>query len=384
MKVLVLGGDGFCGWPTSLHLSSRGHDVLIVDSLVRRAIDTELGANSLTPIQSMATRTSAWKSLSGQSIGFAQLDIAKDYAGLLDTIRAFQPDGVVHFAEQRSAPYSMKSSRHRRYTVEQNVAATHNVLSALAESHVKTHLVHLGTMGVYGYGASGEVIPEGYLERGEGAQAVKLLHPMFPGSIYHMTKCLDEILFQYHARQFGLTITDLHQGVVWGTQTPETAQDDALLNRFDYDGDYGTVFNRFAVQSQAGIDLTVHGSGGQTRAFIHIEDTVQCVRLALENPPDASGAPAVRIFNQFTQTVRVIDIANMFAEITGAKIAHVENPRTEKDSNELAAVNDGLLRLGLKPTLVSPEPVKRLLELADRFQDRIIRSVVPCRSYWRA
>jgi UDP-sulfoquinovose synthase len=259
---LILGGDGFCGWPTALHLSACGHDVAIVDNFARRAADVELGAESLTPIQPMAVRLDAWREIAGRDLGFYELDVAKDYDALVEVLEDYEPDAVVHFAEQRAAPYSMKSSRHKRYTVDNNVNATHNLLAALVETELDAHVVHLGTMGVYGYGAAGVKIPEGYLtvrmEADDGGEVEKeILFPASPGSVYHTTKTLDQLLFAFYNKNDEIRVTDLHQGIVWGTQTAETRLDERLINRFDYDGDYGTVLNRFLMQGAVGYPLTV-------------------------------------------------------------------------------------------------------------------------------
>ena len=277
MRLMILGGDGFCGWPTALHFSSRGDEVLIVDNLSRRNIDNELGIESLTPISSMDKRLLSWKEVSGKSIAFENLNVAKDYDEFLKLIKSWKPDALVHFAEQRAAPYSMKSSKHKRYTVENNLSATNNVLAAIVDSGFDIHVVHLGTMGVYGYGAAGMKIPEGYLsvkmEVGEQLIDREILYPANPGSIYHMTKTLDQLVFQYYAKNDKLRITDLHQGIVWGTQTEQTRLDERIINRFDYDGDYGTVLNRFLMQSTVGHPLTVHGTGGGRRELLSISKT---------------------------------------------------------------------------------------------------------------
>ena len=261
MRTLILGGDGFCGWPTSLHLSACGHDVAIVDNLARRNADVELEAESLTPITPLGTRLATWHELTGREIAFHRLDVAQDYRELLDLLIEWQPDAIVHFAEQRAAPYSMKSSWHKRYTVNNNVNATHNLLAALVEAQLDAHVVHLGTMGVYGYGTAGVKIPEGYLrvriDTDDGAEIEQeILYPVNPGSVYHMTKTQDQLLFAYYNKNDGILVTDLHQGIVWGTQTAETRLDDRLINRFDYDGDYGTVLNRFLMQAAIGYPLT--------------------------------------------------------------------------------------------------------------------------------
>jgi len=385
MKVIILGGDGFCGWPTSLHLSNLGHDVLIVDNLSRRNIDNELEAGSLTPIQPMGVRVAAWKERTGRIIRFVNLDVAQDYEGLLALIDRERPDAVVHFAEQRAAPYSMKNSRNKRYTVDNNVNATNNLLAAVVESGQDIHLAHLGTMGVYGYGTAGMKIPEGYLKvevtTDDGKKVPQeFLYPTNPGSIYHMTKSLDQILFAYYAKNDRLRITDLHQGIVWGTNTPETNLDERLINRFDYDGDYGTVLNRFLMQGAVGFPLTVHGTGGQTRAFIHITDTVKCVQLALENPPRRGDR--VKILNQMTETHRVRDLATLVAKLTGAKVAHTPNPRREDAENELFVRNDLFLSLGLEPTTLEEGLLTEVTDVAHKYADRADLSKIPATSTW--
>ncbi|WP_163539191.1 NAD-dependent epimerase/dehydratase family protein [Gracilibacillus sp. YIM 98692] len=384
-KIVILGGDGFCGWPTSLHLSNLGHEVVIIDNLSRRNIDNELEAESLTPIQPMGTRLKVWEEVSGNKIGFYNIDIANDYSELLKVMNDEKPDVIVHFAEQRSAPYSMKSPKHKCYTVNNNLNTTHNVLCAIVESGLDIHLVHLGTMGVYGYGTAGMKIPEGYLdievksETGERLNQ-QILYPTNPGSIYHMTKTQDQLLFHFYNKNDNIRITDLHQGIVWGTNTKETSLDERLINRFDYDGDYGTVLNRFLMQAAVGYPITVHGTGGQTRAFIHIQDTVRCIQLAIENPP--AREERVMIFNQMTETHRVNDLAKLVSKITGGEIAYVSNPRKEAAENELHVENSLFLSKGLEPITLNTGLLQEVTKVAEKYAYRADYSKIPAKSTW--
>jgi len=386
MKVLVIGGDGFCGWPTALYLSDQGHEVVVADNLSRRAIDAELGIESLTPIRSMEERVAAWKEITGRTIGFVHLDVAEEYDRLLEIFRTDTPDAVVHFGEQRAAPYSMRSDTTKRYTVDNNVRGTHNVLAAIVESGKDIALVHLGTMGVYGYGWSGSApIPEGYLTvkvpTPDGDLEREILHPANPGSVYHLTKTLDQLLFAFYAANDQIRITDLHQGIVWGTQTDQTALDERLINRFDYDGDYGTVLNRFLMQAAIGHPLTVHGTGGQTRAFIHIRDTVRCIEIALTNPPAAGDK--VMVFNQVTETYRVRDLAELISGLTGVEVANLPNPRREAAENELNVSRDRFVALGLNATTLSEGLLSECRDIAQKYRDRADTTKIIARSVWR-
>lgn len=384
MNVFVLGGDGFCGWPTALHLSHHGYNVIILDNLSRRKIDLELGVESLTPIASIQQRLHYWTEVSGKTIHYEPIDLSCEYQRLLQLIISYSPDAIVHFAEQRSAPYSMKGAKERCYTVNNNINVTHNVLSAIVDSERPIHLVHLGTMGVYGYaGDSGEV-PEGYLDvkiqQGASTVSKTILHPMDPGSIYHTTKCMDQSLFYFYNKNFQLPITDLHQGIVWGNATEETAMHPGLVNRFDYDGEYGTVLNRFIVQSVVGHPLTVYGTGGQTRAFIHIQNTIECIRLAIENAPSTE---KVAIYNQVAEVHQVLWLAEFMKNMTaGAKIKRYDNPRKEKVENNLAVDNHSLRDLGFKPIFLKEALCDEVLAMATKYKARCDLSKILSSAQW--
>lgn len=380
-RILVLGGDGFCGWPTTLYLSELGHDVVVVDNLSRRKIDLELECDSLTPIQTISQRLSAWRSVSGRDVRFVYLDVAREYDRLLELLVREKPDAIVHFAEQRAAPYSMKGSRQKRYTVDNNVSGTHNMLAAIVESGLDIHVVHLGTMGVYGYGTSGGEIPEGYINVVlPGGRESRILHPSYPGSVYHATKCLDQILFQFYQKNDSLRITDLHQGIVWGTNTSQTRKDERLINRFDYDSDYGTVLNRFLMQAALGVPLTVYGTGGQTRAFIHIQDTARCISLAIANPPQPGAQ--VEIFNQVAETHRVRDLAKLISDKTGCEVKNISNPRNESAENELDVSNRKFISLGLEPTTLEMGLLDEVVSIAEKYKGRCDKSKILPNSFW--
>ncbi len=385
MRILVLGGDGFVGWPISLRLSKEGHDVTVVDNFARRSSDQELGVDSLTPIGLMAERVKVWRAVTGNTIVFKRIDIAKNYFGLLDVINKIRPDVVIHLAEQRAAPYSMKTPHHKRYTVSNNIVGTHNVLCAIVESGLDVHLVHIGTAGVYGYESNEIPIPEGYLDffvsHNGNDYPMRDYYPMRPGSIYHMTKTMDSLMFRFYAKNDLVRITDLHQGVIWGVDTDETRLHEGLVNRFDYCGDYGTVLNRFLVQAVIDHPLTLYGKGKQTRAFIHLQNSADCVMLAVYNPPKRG--EEVKIFNQTTEQLCLKDLADIVSRLTDAKVEHFPNPRIEVEDNILHMENDQFLELGLDPIKVDSDKLDEVCRLAYKYKDRINREAIISTSYWR-
>ncbi len=384
MRTIVLGGDGFCGWASALRLSKKGHDVYIVDNLSRRKIDRILKTNSLTPIKSIKQRIYTWNKINKKKIKFYNIDISKDFKGLDSLIKKIKPDTIVHFAEQRSAPYSMKSIESRNYTITNNLISNNNVLYSIAKNNKKIHLIHLGTMGVYGYDFSKYLIPEGYYKAKLFIKSnvinTKILHPASPGSIYHLTKAQDELLFQFYQNMYGLKITDLHQGVVWGTNTNETLLHKDLCNRYDYDGDYGTVLNRFIMQAALKFPLTIHGSGNQVRPFININNTADCILLASENKKRFN---KVNIFNQLTETHRLINLAKKIGSISNCKIQHLKNPRIENENNTLIAKPMGLIELGLKPIYLSKDFLIKEIEFVKKYLKRADKKKILAKSKWK-
>lgn len=385
-KIFVLGGDGFCGWPTSLHLSNKGYDIFIIDNLSRRKIDIDLQCDSLTPISAINDRLTTWKKLTGNEIRFIKLDIDKEYYKFKKLCEEYKPIAIIHFAEQRAAPYSMKSETEKIYTVNNNINATHNLLCALSESRINTHLIHLGTMGVYGYGMiPGMTIPEGYLKVKcnikNKLEDLEIPFPPNPGSVYHLTKTMDALMFNFYAKNDNLRITDLHQGIVWGTSTKETDIDEKLINRFDYDSDYGTVLNRFLMQAALDYPLTVYGSGQQTRSFININNTVECLNLALESPLN-NKRDKVRILNQATESHTVIDLANKISQITGCQIEKIKNPRNEASANELSFINESFKELGLRTILLKDTLMNEIFDIAKKYIHRVDKSKIKPSSFW--
>ncbi|GLW09468.1 UDP-sulfoquinovose synthase [Microtetraspora sp. NBRC 13810] len=379
MRILVLGGDGYLGWPTALHLSQAGHDVAVADNFVRRQYDFELGADSLVPIESLQTRTATWHELTGKTIETFVGDLTEaDFT--YQMIRDFRPDTVVHFAEQRAAPYSMIDRKHAVYTQVNNVVGTLNLLYAIAEIDPEIHLVKLGTMGEYG--TPNIDIEEGWLDIEYKGRKDRVLYPKRPGSFYHLSKVHDSHNMEFACRIWGLRATDLNQGVVYGQQTPETALDDRLATRFDYDAVFGTVLNRFVVQAVLGEPLTVYGTGGQTRGILDIRDTVRCVQLACENPAERG---EFRVFNQMTESMSVADIARTIAtSFPGdVEIHNLDNPRVEKEEHYYKVTHTGLVELGLVPHLLSDTLITSLFDIAKRYAERANPTIMQPRITWR-
>jgi UDP-sulfoquinovose synthase len=382
MRVLVLGGDGYCGWPTSLHLSDAGHEVVIVDNFVRRTIDHELGAESLTPIADPKERVKAWQEVSGQTIGLEYGDLL-DWEFISEVVQRHQPDAIVHYAEQRAAPYSMIDRRHAVYTQHNNVIGNLNVLFAINEYVPDCHLVKLGTMGEYG--TPNIDIEEGYIEIEHNGRKDVLPYPKLPGSWYHLTKVHDSANIHFACRIWGLRATDLNQGVVYGTVTPQTERDPRLVNRFDYEDVFGTALNRFCIQAAIGHPLTVYGKGGQTRGFLDIRDTVRCIELAVDNPADRG---EFRVFNQFTEQFSVGQLAEMVVDAAGklgidARIERLPNPRVEKEEHYYNAKHTGLLDLGLEPHYLGNSLLDSLLNIAVEYRERVDTDHVMPSVDWR-
>ena len=367
MKILVLGGDGYLGWPTALHLSAAGHEVAVADNFARRGYDNELGVESLVPIEPLQTRIAVWKELTGREIGCHIGDLT-DAIFTYQLISDFGPDAVVHFAEQRAAPYSMIDRHHAVYTQHNNVVGNLNLLYAIAEINPEIHLVKLGTMGEYG--TPNIDIEEGWLELEHNGRTDRVLYPKRPGSFYHLSKVHDSHNIEFACRIWNLCATDLNQGVVYGQQTPETARDERLATRFDYDAVFGTVLNRFVIQAVIGHPLTVYGTGGQTRGMIDIRNTVRCVQLACENPADRG---EFRVFNQITEWMSVQQIAETIkaASPEDVHIDYLPNPRVELADHYYNVTHTKLIELGLQPHLLSDTLIESLFEVAKRYAHRV-------------
>ncbi|HEY9824580.1 MAG TPA: NAD-dependent epimerase/dehydratase family protein [Stenomitos sp.] len=382
MKVLVIGGDGYCGWATALYLSNRGYEVGILDSLVRRHWDNTLCVDTLTPIAPIQQRVQRWKDLTGKSLDLFIGDIT-DYSFLSRVMHQFEPQAVVHFGEQRSAPFSMIDREHAVLTQTNNVIGTLNLLYAIHQDFPDCHLVKLGTMGEYG--TPNIDIEEGYITIEHNGRKDTLPYPKQPGSFYHLSKVHDSHNITFACRVWGLRATDLNQGVVYGVITDETAMDELLINRLDYDGVFGTALNRFCIQAAVGHPLTVYGSGGQTRAFLDIRDTVRCVELAIATPAQPG---EFRVFNQFTEMFSVGDLAMMVKKAGNAmdmnvEVNHIDNPRVEKEEHYFNAKNTNLLDLGLQPHYLSDSLLDSLLNFAMKYKDRVDANQILPTVSWR-
>ena len=382
MRVVVLGGDGYCGWATALYLSRKGHSVAIADNFSRRQWDHELGVQTLTPIRPLSDRLRVWQELTGNTIQLFVGDVT-EYDFLSSVVKLFEPDAVVHFAEQRAAPYSMIDRKHAVFTQVNNVVGTLNLLFALREFEPDCHLIKLGTMGEYG--TPNIDIEEGYITIEHNGRTDTVPYPKQPGSFYHLSKVHDSHNIMFTCKAWGLRATDLNQGVVYGTMTDEVALDEALINRFDYDEVFGTVLNRFCVQAAIGHPLTVYGKGGQTRGFLDIRDTVRCVEIACLNPA-AQGE--CRVFNQFTEQFSVLDLARM-VQTAGEKLGltvevdHISDPRVEAEEHYYNARHSKLIELGLEPHLLSDSLLDSLMNVALKYRDRIDATVMLPQVNWR-
>jgi UDP-sulfoquinovose synthase len=379
MRILVLGGDGYLGWPTALHLSQCGHDVAVADNFTRRQYDYELGVESLVPIDTLQTRVEVWKEITGRNIDVFVGDLT-DADFTYSMLREFRPDTVVHFAEQRAAPYSMIDRKHAVYTQVNNVVGTLNVLYAIAEVDPEIHLVKLGTMGEYG--TPNIDIEEGWLDVEHNGRTDRVLFPKRPGSFYHLSKVHDSHNIEFTCRVWGLRATDLNQGVVYGQQTPQTALDDRLATRFDYDAVFGTVLNRFVIQAVLGHPLTVYGTGGQTRGILDIRDTVRCIQLACENPADRG---EFRVFNQMTESMSVKEIAETVASCFPGEVSidYLENPRVEIEKHHYNVAHTKLVELGLVPHLLSDTLITSLFDVAKRYAHRVRPAALLPTVTWR-
>ena len=382
MRVLILGGDGYLGWPTAMRFSAGGHEVSVVDNFSRRAWHETHGTDSLTPIRSLEERTEAWRQISGKEVP-SYIGAIEDPEFLERVVVETRPEAVIHYGEQPSAPYSMASREQAVETQYTNVIGTLNLLFFLRDHAPDCHLVKLGTMGEYG--TPNIDIEEGFIEIEHKGRKDTLPFPKLPGSLYHLSKVHDSSNIHFACRVWGLRSTDLNQGVVYGIETDETAQDERLCTRFDYDEWFGTVLNRFCVQAVIGHPLTVYGKGGQTRGFLNIRDTLQCVELAVNNPPDAG---EYRVFNQFTESFSVAQLADLVqtsAEELGlaVEIDHVENPRVELEEHYYNPVHTKLLDLGLQPSFLGDELVRSTLDTITKYRDRVIDSAIDPRTQWK-
>jgi UDP-sulfoquinovose synthase len=383
MRILILGGDGYLGWATAMRFSNRGPEVHLVDNYLRRTAHTEAGTDSLTPIlPGLPERVAAWKDVTGRDITFTEGDLT-DWDLTEDVFSTFRPDAVVHYGEMPSAPYSMKDRHHAVFTQTNNVVNTLNVIYAIRDITPEAHLVKLGTMGEYG--TPNIDIEEGFIEIRHNGREDYLPFPKLPGSMYHLSKVHDSHNIHFACRVWGMRATDLNQGVVYGIETEETRLDDRLLTRFDYDDVFGTALNRFCVQAVIGHPLTVYGKGGQTRGYLNIVDTLQCVELAVANPAQAG---EFRVFNQFTEQFSILQLAELVQK-AGAEVGidvdvdPIDNPRFELEEHYYNAVHTKLLDLGLKPHLLNEALVESMFGWIDRYKDRVITEHILPRDRWK-
>jgi UDP-sulfoquinovose synthase len=382
MKVLVIGGDGYCGWATALYLSNRGYEVGILDNMVRRHWDMELCVETLTPIAPIQARIQRWQDLTGKHIDLFVGDIT-NYEFLSKAMHQFEPEAVVHFGEQRSAPFSMIDREHAVLTQVNNVVGTLNLLYVMKESFPDCHLVKLGTMGEYG--TPNIDIEEGFITLEHNGRKDTLPYPKQPGSFYHLSKVHDSHNIHFACKVWGLRATDLNQGVVYGVLTEETGMDEMLINRLDYDGVFGTALNRFCIQAAIGHPLTVYGSGGQTRAFLDIRDTVRCVELAIATPAEPG---KFRVFNQFTELFGIGDLATMVQKAgatlgLNVEVSHLDNPRVELEDHYFNAKNTNLLDLGLQPHFLSESLLDSLLNFSVKYKSRIDEKQILPKVKWK-
>jgi UDP-sulfoquinovose synthase len=382
MRILILGGDGYLGWPTAMHFSNRGHEVHCVDNYLRRRAVREQRADSLVPIpDSLPARADAWEEVTGYSIGVTEGDIC-DWDVVEPIFREFEPEAIVHYGEMPSAPYSMKSREHAVFTQYNNVVGTMNVLWAIRDIVPDAHLVKLGTLGEYG--TPGIDIEEGFIEIHHEGRSDVLPFPKMPGSLYHASKVHDSTNIHLACRIWGVRATDLHQGVVYGIETDEARMDDRFLTRFDYDDAFGTALNRFCLQAVIGHPLTLYGLGGQTRGLINIVDTVQCVELATLNPADSG---EYRVFNQFTERFSLRDLAELVQRAgreygLTVRVDHLENPRVEAEEHYYNPKHTKLLDLGLKPHTLSETLIESMFGVIERYRDRIVTDVIMPKTTW--
>jgi UDP-sulfoquinovose synthase len=382
MRILILGGDGYLGWPTAMHFAALGHEVAVVDNYLRRQIALETDSEPLIRTPNLQERADIFKSVSNFNVE-VHIGDCTDYSFLSSVVRGFRPDAIVHYAEQPSAPYSMRNFQSSRLTLENNLSATHNVAWAVIEEAPDCHIVKLGTMGEYG--TPNIDIEEGWIDIDHKGRSDRFLFPRQAGSLYHTTKVLDTDLLWYFVRIFGIRVTDLMQGPVYGLRTDESGLDERLLPNFHYDDIFGTVINRFLTQAVAGIPLTVYGKGGQTRGYLNLVDTLQCVELAVRNPVKKG---ELRVLNQFTERFSVNQIAEKVREVGNGmgldvRIAPIDNPRKEAEDHYYNPAHSGLTELGLKPHHLTDDVVADMLETILAYkQDISVRKIMP-RVRWK-